>query len=243
LSYILCILQTLIIDFNIFQFRNSDTSTDEEKATKVRKKDKPIEYSYHKWANLGVPMLISSGDDTKLFAYSAMEFTNFAPHDICPAPQRPLVNLTNARCNDGGGQIMLIQQYTRLDMKLFENVAGNMKRITTQPSHLQLKSEGSRRIICSTISGDGNHVAYSHDVRPCLFELRCQSKDGHNNKGGWLLKKIKLPKELPSACCMTFSVDSSSLIIGGRDRKIYVSMPLCLCVCGFIFVCYACDVV
>ncbi|KAF3322914.1 cirhin-like protein [Carex littledalei] len=200
-----------------------DASTDEGKATKVRKKDKPIEYSYHKWAHLGVPMLISSGDDAKLFAYSAMEFTNFAPHDICPAPQRPLVNLTKQRStSDGDGQIMLIQQYNRLDIKVLENVAGNVKRTRNQPTHLQLKSEGLRRIVCSAISADGTHVAYSHNVRPCLFELRCQSEDGHNNKGVWLLKKLKLPKGLPSAYCMIFSVDSSSLIISGRDRKIYV---------------------
>lgn len=172
-------------------------------------------------------MLISSGDDTKLFAYSAMDFTNFAPHDICPAPQRPLVNLTKQRStSDGDGQIMLIQQYNRLDVKVLENVTGNVKRTRNQPTHLQLKSEGLRRIVCSAISADGSHVAYSHNVRPCLFELRCQSEDGHNNKGVWLLKKLKLPKGLPSAYCMIFSVDSSSLIIGGRDRKIYVSMPV-----------------
>ncbi|KAK1405628.1 putative U3 small nucleolar RNA-associated protein 4 [Heracleum sosnowskyi] len=45
--------------------------------------------SYLKWA----PMLISAGDDTKLFAYSANEFTQFSPHDICPVPQKPPMQL------------------------------------------------------------------------------------------------------------------------------------------------------
>ncbi|KAH7663100.1 WD40-repeat-containing domain-containing protein [Dioscorea alata] len=65
----------------------------DEKLTKVRRREKPISFSYHKWAHLGVPMLISAGDDTKLFAYSAREFTQFSPHDICPAPQRPSIQL------------------------------------------------------------------------------------------------------------------------------------------------------
>ncbi|KAJ6709696.1 WD REPEAT-CONTAINING PROTEIN PCN [Salix koriyanagi] len=60
----------------------------DDKVKRIRHKKKPIEFSYHKWAHLGVPMLISAGDDTKLFAYSAQEFTKFSPHDICPAPQR-----------------------------------------------------------------------------------------------------------------------------------------------------------
>ncbi|KAJ0970073.1 hypothetical protein J5N97_022950 [Dioscorea zingiberensis] len=38
----------------------------DEKLTKVRRREKPVSFSYHKWAHLGVPMLISAGDDTKL---------------------------------------------------------------------------------------------------------------------------------------------------------------------------------
>ncbi|KAK9162735.1 hypothetical protein Syun_003637 [Stephania yunnanensis] len=40
------------------------------------------------------PCLFQIGDDTKLFAYSAQEFTKFAPRDICPAPQRLPIQLT-----------------------------------------------------------------------------------------------------------------------------------------------------
>lgn len=65
----------------------------EEKAVKIRRREKRIEFSYHKWAHLGLPMLISGGDDTKLFSYSEREFTQFIPHNFCPAPQRPLINL------------------------------------------------------------------------------------------------------------------------------------------------------
>ncbi|XXG56848.1 hypothetical protein AAC387_Pa03g4158 [Persea americana] len=72
---------------------SSEDPLPSEKATRIRSREKPSTFSYHKWAHLGVPMLISAGDDTKLFAYSAKEFTKFAPHDICPAPQRVPIQL------------------------------------------------------------------------------------------------------------------------------------------------------
>ncbi|KAK9091929.1 hypothetical protein Syun_026840 [Stephania yunnanensis] len=64
-----------------------------DKVKRKRGSEKPINFSYNKWAHLAVPMLISAGDDTKLFAYSAQEFTKFAPRDICPAPQRLPIQL------------------------------------------------------------------------------------------------------------------------------------------------------
>ncbi|KAK9128805.1 hypothetical protein Syun_017602 [Stephania yunnanensis] len=63
-----------------------------DKVKRKRGSEKPINFSYNKWAHLA-PMLISAGDDTKLFAYSAQEFTKFAPRDICPAPQRLPIQL------------------------------------------------------------------------------------------------------------------------------------------------------
>ncbi|WZZ10514.1 hypothetical protein YC2023_096435 [Brassica napus] len=67
------------------------------KSRKQRRKEKPGGISYHKWAHLGVPMLISAGDDAKLFAYSVQEFTKFHPHDICPAPQRVPMQMSSGR--------------------------------------------------------------------------------------------------------------------------------------------------
>ncbi|KAK8332991.1 hypothetical protein V6Z12_A10G174900 [Gossypium hirsutum] len=77
----------------------SDEAKDlqDEKRKKVKRirtrEKKPLDFSYGKWAHFGVPMLVSAGDDAKLFAYSAMEFTRFSPHDICPAPQRVPIQL------------------------------------------------------------------------------------------------------------------------------------------------------
>ncbi|XP_072972619.1 WD repeat-containing protein PCN-like [Typha angustifolia] len=194
----------------------------DEKVAKIRRKEKPIEFSYHKWAHLGVPMLISGGDDSKLFAYSAKEFTQFAPHDICPAPQRVLVKLASNSIMDGAS-IMLVQSSSwlevslvKVDTKVSPNVPfGNR---TTAQLLARLKSKGSRRILCSTISSSGMLFAYSDHVRPCLFELR-RHKGGN---GMWSLDKLQLPKGLPCAHSMVFSVDCSSLMLAGHDRKIYV---------------------
>ncbi|KAK8309542.1 hypothetical protein V6Z12_D02G131200 [Gossypium hirsutum] len=66
----------------------------ERKVKKIRFKGKKLlDFSYSKLARFRVPMLVSAGDDAKLFAYSAKEFTRFSPHDVCPAPQRVPVQL------------------------------------------------------------------------------------------------------------------------------------------------------
>lgn len=41
----------------------------------------------------GVPMLVSGGNDAKLFTYPANAFLAFHPHDVCSAPQRTPVSL------------------------------------------------------------------------------------------------------------------------------------------------------
>lgn len=86
-----------------------------ERIKRARHEKKPIEFSYHKWAHVGVPMLILAGDDTKLFAYSVKEFTKFSPHDICPAPQRtPIQLVLNTDFNQS--PMLLVQSSRWLDI-------------------------------------------------------------------------------------------------------------------------------
>ncbi|KAM0040251.1 putative WD repeat-containing protein PCN [Helianthus debilis subsp. tardiflorus] len=55
-------------------------------------------------------MLISAGDDTKLFAYPANEFTKFAPHDISLAPQIPPIQLVcKTADSDRLAHLLLVQ--------------------------------------------------------------------------------------------------------------------------------------
>ncbi|XAR61976.1 hypothetical protein NMG60_11016539 [Bertholletia excelsa] len=197
----------------------------DEKVKKVRCREKPIDFSYHKWAHLGVPMLISAGYDTKLFAYSAQEFTKFSPHDICPAPQRVPSHLVLNTAFDQK-PLLLVQASNWLDIFCIRVKTGAVPGMGSGPFGglatmdllARVKSKAARKIICSTFSTSGLLFAYSDHVKPNLFELkRCE--DGKN---AWTVNKRHLPSNLPFAHSMVFSFDSSRLIIAGHDRRIYV---------------------
>lgn len=197
----------------------------------MRYKEKPLEFSYNKWAHLGVPMLISAGDDSKLYAYSAKEFTQFAPHDICPAPQRPPIQLVLNTAYQS--PLLLVQESSSLDIFCVQTRNGTLPNSVSGSAVTDLvarvKSKASRRIICSTISNSGTVFAYSDHVKPSLFALKRKSL-----KSSWSIEKRPLPKNLPYAHAMVFSFDSSRLMIAGHDRRIYVSsdhliiLPICL---------------
>ncbi|XP_059631154.1 WD repeat-containing protein PCN-like isoform X1 [Cornus florida] len=197
----------------------------DEKVKRVRGRQKPIDFSYHKWAHLGVPMLISAGDDTKLFAYSAKEFTSFSPHDICPAPQRvPIQLVVNTAISQT--PLLLVQASHWLDILCVRVRRGGVSDLGSGPSGglattdlvARVKSKASRKIICSTISTSGFLFAYSDHVKPSLFELkRCEV-----GKSAWTVNKRQLPPKLPFVHSMVFSFDSSHLMMAGHDRKIYV---------------------
>ncbi|WOK98379.1 U3 small nucleolar RNA-associated protein [Canna indica] len=186
---------------------------DKKMLKKRRRREKPVAFSYHKWAQLGVPMLISGGDDAKLFAYSAKEFSQFSPHDICPAPQRPLIKLASTTAIHGAS-VMLAQSSGCLDVL---QVTLNGKMVVTQLL-ARVKSKGSKKIISSAISSSGLFFAYSDQVKPYLFQLKKHKVE----KNKWMIDKIQLPKKLPYSHSMIFSADSSRLILAGHDRKIYI---------------------
>ncbi|XP_014505120.1 U3 small nucleolar RNA-associated protein 4 homolog [Vigna radiata var. radiata] len=179
---------------------------------------KPADFSYHKWAHLGVPMLISAGDDTKLFAYPVKEFTQFPPHDICPAPQRtPIQLVLNSIFNQS--KMLLVQSSKHIDVHLLPLKNGSTPGALMKTEIVaRVKSKASRKIICSTISNSGSLFAYSDHKRPSLLELRrCEM-----GKITWNVDRRDLPQRLPFAHSMVFSHDSSKLIVAGCDRKIYV---------------------
>ncbi|CAL0322514.1 unnamed protein product [Lupinus luteus] len=190
----------------------------DERVKRARREEKPIEFSYHKWAHLGVPMLISAGDDTKLFAYPVKEFTKFSPHDICPAPQRtPIQLVLNTAISQSS--MILVQSSHGLDIHLLQLRNAHTARGHAKTEMLaRVKSKASQKIICSTISNSGMLFAYSDHLKPSLFELR-RSEGG---KVTWSVSKRKLPPRLPFAHSMIFTDDSSWLIVAGHDRRIYV---------------------
>ncbi|ESW32921.1 hypothetical protein PHAVU_001G028900 [Phaseolus vulgaris] len=190
----------------------------EKRIKRIRGGRKPTDFSYHKWAHLGVPMLISAGDDTKLFAYPVKEFTMFPPHDICPAPQRtPTQLVLNSIFNQS--KILLVQSSKHIDVHLLphKNVS-SPGGLTKTEIVARVKSKASRKIICSSISNSGALIAYSDHKRPSLLELkRCEV-----GKITWDVDRRELPQRLPFAHSMVFSHDSSKLIVAGCDRRIYV---------------------
>jgi U3 small nucleolar RNA-associated protein 4 len=159
---------------------------------------KPSGIDYQKWARPGVPMLISGGDDTKLYAYPANTFLDFYPHDICPAPQRLFMQLASEP-KVRGGPIMLTQYPAWLDVSMINVGMDNDLKAKTMdiklgkrkgrfefpdkrerhlvagnPSKLlaRIKCKASQRIICSAISESGNLIAFSDRIKPRLFELK-----------------------------------------------------------------------
>ncbi|KAE9588474.1 hypothetical protein Lal_00003033 [Lupinus albus] len=195
-----------------------EDSLPDERVKRARRDEKPVEFSYHKWAHLGVPMLISAGDDTKLFAYPVKEFTKFSPHDICPAPQRtPIQLVLNTAFNQSS--MLLVQSSHGLDIHLLQlrnvHTAGGSAKTEMLA---RVKSKASQKIICSTISNSGMLFAYSDHLKPNLFEL----KRSEGGKVTWSVSKRKLPSRLPFAHSMIFTHDSSWLIVAGHDRRIYV---------------------
>ncbi|KAL3514428.1 hypothetical protein ACH5RR_027145 [Cinchona calisaya] len=204
---------------------SQEDSSPEEKLKRSRGKEKPLEFSYHKWAHLGVPMLISAADDTKLFAYSAKEFTKFSPHDICPAPQRVQMQLVhNTIFNQT--PLLLVQSSQWLDILSVRIKNGTVSNLRFGPSGgsaitglvARVNCMPSRKIICSAIASSGMLFAYSDHVKPSLFELK-RIKSG---KKAFIVNKRQLPLDLPYAHSLAFSTDSSKLMIAGHDRKIYV---------------------
>ncbi|KAI3865140.1 hypothetical protein MKX03_029227 [Papaver bracteatum] len=184
----------------------------------------PNDFGYRKWLNLRVPMLISAGDDAKLFAYSAQEFTNFAPHDICPAPQRvPIQLVQNTLMGkwgicpkiDYGASMILVQNSNSLDVSLVHLKSGKVSRKSASTS-LFTSIKSRSKIICSTMSCSGMLFAYSDHEKPHLFKYSKARKNAST------LAKKELPPEIPFAHSMVFSADSSKLIIAGHDRKSYV---------------------
>ncbi|KAL0711762.1 hypothetical protein Bca4012_018740 [Brassica carinata] len=192
-----------------------DIVPDKSGARKHRKKGKPVDFTYHKWAHMGVPMLISAGDDAKLFAYSVQDFTKFSPHDICPAPQRvPMQMVHKSVFNQTS--LLLVQGISDLDILRLNVSTDSSGRASTKPL-VRVKSRDSRKIICSAISNTGSLFAYSDQVSLSLFEL----KKNEIAKSHWSVSRRRLPT-LPFAHSMIFSSDCSRLILAGHDRRIYV---------------------
>ncbi|KAE8704475.1 cirhin-like [Hibiscus syriacus] len=163
-----------------------------KKVKRIRREKKPLDCSYDKWAHFGVPMLVSAGDDAKLFAYSAKEFTRFSPHDGSFWLDVLCVRVPDVGSCPYGG-------------------------LATTNLVSRVKSKASRKIICSAMSNSGEFFGYSDQIRPSLFTLSRQA-----GQSTWSVSKRQLPQGLPSAHSMAFTSDGVRMLIAGHDRRIYI---------------------
>ncbi|CAK9225547.1 unnamed protein product [Sphagnum troendelagicum] len=182
---------------------------------------------YRKWALSQTAMLISGGNDAKLFAYPANSFLLFYPHDISPAPERPFFQLARQSAVQSG-TLMMAQHPTWVDVwniDTYEPAPNMHHQSNAQPLKLlaRIKCKLSGHITCSAISGNGCLVAVSDCQRPRLYQLE---HDFTNNcvSGGKMMQicKKKLPPVLRATHCMIFSADSGRLLLAGPKLSVSV---------------------
>ncbi|CAI8606221.1 unnamed protein product [Vicia faba] len=122
-----------------------ELKSDDERIKRARHELKPDDSSYHKWAHSGHPMLISAGDDTKLYAYAVKEFTGFKPHCICPLPQRtPIQVALNTSFNQS--PMLLLQSSHWLEVRLL-----HLKNVRRTGDYAKAESVGRFKIKASRI--------------------------------------------------------------------------------------------
>lgn len=86
-----------------------------------------------------IPMLVSGGNDAKLFTYPANAFLAFHPHDVCPAPQRTPVSLALSSKLQKG-LIMMAQHEHQVEVWKI-NVSGS---VSGQPGSVRGASKSTQ---------------------------------------------------------------------------------------------------
>ena len=90
----------------------------EKKPKRKRTKENPnsAPVDHRKWAHFQAAMLISGGNDAKLFTYSAKGFLSYHPHDVCPCPERPFIQLAKRSGLNGEVTLLMSQHSTKVDI-------------------------------------------------------------------------------------------------------------------------------
>ncbi|KAI5056426.1 hypothetical protein GOP47_0028244 [Adiantum capillus-veneris] len=262
------------------------------KLVKERKKLKRswVEQDQAKSGQSGViSMLVSGGNDAKLFTYPANAFLAFHPHDVCFAPQRTPITLALGSKSQSG-LIMMAQHEHQVELwkitinsvsrqpssppsvatqnalspplskrKLHESTGqesrkrmanghvkkdkAGMGRLSNGPSNespvpnplshtgkvkgsppellARIKCKSVENITCSAISDTGQFVAISDQMQPRLYELEQRCTAGTNGAGTWIIKKRRLPQDIPPAHSMVFC-GSSRLLLATRGNAVWV---------------------
>ncbi|MCO5547308.1 hypothetical protein L7F22_000756 [Adiantum nelumboides] len=113
-----------------------------------------------------VSMLVSGGNDAKLFTYPANAFLAFHPHDICFAPQRTPVTLALGS-KFQSGLIMMAQHEHQVELwKITINGSDASRQSSLSPSadtqNALSPSPGKRKLQESTEQGSKKRMANGH---------------------------------------------------------------------------------
>ncbi|CAM6020208.1 unnamed protein product [Sphagnum balticum] len=201
----------------------------QKRRKQLQKSEHRKQTDYRKWALSQTGMLISGGNDAKLFTYPANSFLSFHPHDICPAPERPFIQLAH-RSPLQGGTLMMAQHPTWVDVwKINSNESAlnmdNRSMLKAQPLILlaRIKCKSSGHITCSAISGNGCLVALSDCQRPRLYQLEHDFTNNSVSEDKMRrISKKKLPPVLQATHCMLFSADSTRLLLVAPQLSVSV---------------------
>ncbi|KAJ7533600.1 hypothetical protein O6H91_13G056600 [Diphasiastrum complanatum] len=110
---------------------------------KPRKKLSRTEQSHAKWQKRGIPMLVSGGNDAKLFAYPANAYLDFYPHDVSPAPERMFIQLAH-KCYLSGATLVMAQHTNWIDIWKV-SVENSLSRLENGGSSLSNNSSLQKR--------------------------------------------------------------------------------------------------
>ncbi|XP_046842982.1 U3 small nucleolar RNA-associated protein 4 homolog [Xenia sp. Carnegie-2017] len=144
--------------------------------------------------------LVSGGVDTNILVYNTKKYGNSEIRRIPSFPMRSEIHLASK------AEVLMFQKSTSLHFwQLGKTLNEESCHLKHNPVHL-LQLEAKRRIVCSTISNDGNWTAFSDCHKISVFKLTLDCNASY-------VEKLKfLPKELLPVHHMKFTKDSSKLI-------------------------------
>ncbi|CAI8606222.1 unnamed protein product [Vicia faba] len=158
-----------------------ELKSDDERIKRARHELKPDDSSYHKWAHSGHPMLISAGDDTKLYAYAVKEFTGFKPHCICPLPQRtPIQVALNTSFNQS--PMLLLQSSHWLEVRLL-----HLKNVRRTGDYAKAESVGRFKIKASLERSEAGIITWSFGKRKLPERLPTAHSMIFSHDSSWLI--------------------------------------------------------
>ncbi|XP_024544921.1 WD repeat-containing protein PCN isoform X1 [Selaginella moellendorffii] len=173
----------------------------------TRERNKWPEPDHRKWARPGIPMLVSGGNDAKLFAYPANDMMSYQPHDICPAPERPVVQLAPGLAQDGN-VVMMAQHPTYIDI---------WRVASSQSTGKRPEAENGVDSDDITLGKRKRSDSTSEETLSTSYQQDQASKGAQSGQRPVLLAKIK-SKATAHITCSAFSEDGKYVAFSDRTK-------------------------